>query len=198
MSTCPSCNCKSECGCEAETATLKKPILERAYAKNLPVKDASNCDAVLLKKAGILLSDGKKVWFATGSDDDPIKLDNLQQLTDAFTLMGVSCDGIIGKVTSDSDTPKYLQLSSSGLSTVTDQRSDIIYDPSKVESTTQGPLAVWQCDGVSYRLSQLTPPDSAAGDCCTKQYYLVFDCKGSQSFVETITTLGDLIKTDTN
>ena len=190
--TCPSCSCQDQnaCGCTTAPAP-KKSLFKRAFAKYFSAKDANGCD-VVLKGDGMAMSDGNKVWMSDGSNDKPIKLKRLQQLTEAFRLMGITCDGIIGQVASESEEPKYLQISSAGLSEVSDQRSDVIYDPSKIEKIVKGQLAIWQADGVNYRLSRLQGPDENS-QCCDSKYYLSFDCSGASEYKKAIEDLSDLI-----
>lgn len=211
---CPSCNCNCQggdtlgislcnsCGTSYGAdgrVTRKKSFIKRTFAKYLLGRDKNGCEVEIDKGAGgMLVSDGIKTWFASGSNNDPIKIDNLQQLTDAFEMMGVTCDGAIGKITSENEEPRYLQISKQGLTTAADQNHNVLFDQSSIEGALNGTLAMWQCDGKNYRLSSLRAPDPNNNACVDERFYLTFSCKGDQEYREVISQMYDLIAGCTN
>ena len=202
---CPSCQCENyskviECSsCGFSSTGKSKSLLKRIFSKYIVGLDRNGCQVALepRSKGSVLVSDGIKSWWADGTEDYPIQLQNLAQLTDALNLMGVTCDGIIGQLVSDSDSPLYLQIGKDGITTTSDKRSDVIYDPSKIESTLVGKIASWQCDGKIFRLSRLKGPDEGK-QCCQDRYFLTFDCEGDYEYTKAIKSLSDLIIGCTN
>ena len=197
---CPSCNCQEEvCSCECTPQVKKPSLIKRTISKWFLSRDSTGCEVALKNPTcgSLAHANGKNVRMADGSTSDPIKLECLQDVKDTINLMGIACDGVIGKFISSSTTPQYVTMDSTGVILSDSVRSDILYAAADIVDSKVGTIATWTVDGTNLKLTKLTPPATGVNPCVTK-YYLTFDCEGICAWTTAISTFSDLINGCTN